>query len=113
MAGFTLQSDSCREPAQVTGSPPKRGCSPQRHGAKPGTMRSAANTLRGRHVHRQFRTKAGMFSPGRAAMAQWQYRTIDLNAAPRRGSSEDLLDAAGADGWELVTVANTGIAYLK
>jgi hypothetical protein len=46
-------------------------------------------------------------------MAQWEYRAVDLNAAPRRGSSEDLLDSAGADGWELVTVANTGIAYLK
>jgi hypothetical protein len=46
-------------------------------------------------------------------MAQWEYRAVDLNAAPRRGSSVDLLDLAGADGWELVTVANTGIAYLK
>ena len=46
-------------------------------------------------------------------MAQWEYRTLDLNAVPRRGSSEDLLNAAGSDGWELVTVASTGIAYLK
>lgn len=46
-------------------------------------------------------------------MPQWEYRALDLNAAPRRGSSEDLLNAAGSSGWELVTVANTGIAYLK
>jgi hypothetical protein len=46
-------------------------------------------------------------------MAQWEYRAVDLNAVPRRGSSVDLLDSAGGDGWELVTVANTGIAYLK
>lgn len=46
-------------------------------------------------------------------MAQWEYRTMDLNAVPRRGSSEDLLNTAGGDGWVLVTVASTGIAYLK
>ena len=46
-------------------------------------------------------------------MAQWEYLTLDLNAAPRRGSSLDLLNGAGGDGWELVTVAGTGVAYLK
>ena len=46
-------------------------------------------------------------------MAQWEYRALDLNAVPRRGSSEDLLNTAGSGGWELVTVASTGIAYLK
>jgi len=46
-------------------------------------------------------------------MAQWEYQTLDLNAVPRGGRSLDLLNGAGGDGWELVTVANTGIAYLK
>jgi hypothetical protein len=46
-------------------------------------------------------------------MAQWEYQKLDLNAAPRGGRSEDLLNRAGGDGWELVVVASTGIAYLK
>lgn len=46
-------------------------------------------------------------------MAQWEYQTLDLNAVPRGGRSVDLLNGAGGDGWELVMVANTGIAYLK
>jgi hypothetical protein len=46
-------------------------------------------------------------------MAQWEYRALDLNAAPRRSDGVDLLNSAGSDGWKLVTVTNTGIAYLE
>jgi hypothetical protein len=46
-------------------------------------------------------------------MAQWEYRALDLNAAPRRSDGVDLLNSAGGDGWKLVTVTNTGIAYLE
>jgi hypothetical protein len=45
--------------------------------------------------------------------AQWEYRALDLNAAPRRSDGVDLLNSAGSSGWKLVTVTNTGIAYLK
>ena len=43
---------------------------------------------------------------------RWEYRRIDLNDVPRKGSEVDLLCRAGAAGWELVVVFN-GLAYLK
>ena len=46
-------------------------------------------------------------------MAQWEYRALDLNAAPRRSDGVDLLNSAGSAGWKLVTVTSTGIAYLE
>jgi hypothetical protein len=45
-------------------------------------------------------------------MSEWEYIRLDLNGV-RRGVQEiDLLNDAGKDGWELVTIQN-GIAYLK
>ena len=44
-------------------------------------------------------------------MLEWKYRKIDLNDPPRAAADLDLLDKAGSDGWELVTV--NSIAYLK
>jgi hypothetical protein len=45
-------------------------------------------------------------------MAQWEYRAMDLNAAPRGADGIDLLNTAGSAGWKLVAVTSTGIAYL-
>jgi hypothetical protein len=45
-------------------------------------------------------------------MSEWEYIRLDLNDV-RRGVEEiDLLNEAGKDRWELVTIQN-GIAYLK
>ena len=44
---------------------------------------------------------------------QWQYRTVDLNDLPPRVRELDLLNAAGEVGWELVTITDNRIAFLK
>src|SRR5436853_269298 len=36
-------------------------------------------------------------------MRQWDYRKIDLNDLPRRSVDIDLLNAAGENGWQIVT----------
>jgi len=47
------------------------------------------------------------------AVIEWEYRKIDLNQQ-RTGSDElEMLNAAGADGWELVGITGNNIAYLK
>ena len=46
-------------------------------------------------------------------MARWEYRKIHLSELPRQGDDIDLLNAAGNDGWELVSITNSNIAYLK
>lgn len=46
-------------------------------------------------------------------MPDWEYRKIDLNEQRPRSDELELLNAAGADGWELVSVTNNNIAYLK
>ena len=43
----------------------------------------------------------------------WEYRTIDLNSLPRKRSAVDLLNEAGQDGWELVTVNKLGVGFFK
>jgi hypothetical protein len=43
----------------------------------------------------------------------WEYRTIDLNDLPRKAAAVDLLNAAGAEGWEMVGIAANQIAYMK
>jgi hypothetical protein len=44
---------------------------------------------------------------------QWEYLRLDLNDTPRRGAEIDLLNRAGGEGWELVSVTSNGIAILK
>ena len=44
---------------------------------------------------------------------RWEYEKIDLNCAPRKSDDVDVLNGAGRDGWELVAVTPTNIAYLK
>jgi hypothetical protein len=46
-------------------------------------------------------------------MPQWEYLRLDLNDAPRRGDEVDMLNRAGSEGWELVTVTSNGVALLK
>jgi hypothetical protein len=47
-------------------------------------------------------------------MTTWRYRTIDLaDPPPGVDAVEKLLNDAGAEGWELVSVTPNGIAYLK
>jgi DNA-binding protein H-NS len=46
-------------------------------------------------------------------MPEWEYRKIALNLHGPRGDELELLNAAGADGWELVGISSNNIAYLK
>ena len=46
-------------------------------------------------------------------MTAWKYRKIDLNQYRPRSDELDMLNAAGADGWELVAIASNNVAYLK
>ncbi len=46
-------------------------------------------------------------------MRKWEYKKIALNESPRGRDEIDLLCDAGDEGWELVAVLPTGIAYLK
>ena len=46
-------------------------------------------------------------------MSEWEYRKIDLNQHRPQGDELDLLNAAGADGWELVGITSNNFAYLK
>ena len=46
-------------------------------------------------------------------MPNWEYSTLDLNDLPRRTDAVDVLNSAGAEGWELVAVTGTGVAYVK
>ena len=46
-------------------------------------------------------------------MAEWEYRKIDLNQQHPRRDDIDILNAAGADGWELVGITSNNMAYLK
>jgi hypothetical protein len=46
-------------------------------------------------------------------MRKWEDLRLDLTDIPRRGEEVDLLNRAGGEGWELVTVTNIGIALLK
>ena len=46
-------------------------------------------------------------------MSRWEYRKLDLNSPLRREEDIDLLNMVGEQGWELVSVAINGLAYLK
>ncbi len=47
------------------------------------------------------------------AVSRWDYLRIDLNQRGPREDELDLLNRAGAEGWELVGISATNIAYLK
>ena len=47
------------------------------------------------------------------AVTEWEYRKIDLNQQRPRSDELDMLNAAGADGWELVGITSNNTAYLK
>ena len=49
---------------------------------------------------------------GLGAMPEWEYRTLDLNDLPRKTEVVDVLNNAGENGWELVTITPNQIAYL-
>ena len=44
-------------------------------------------------------------------MPQWEYRRINFGELLR--GTEELLNSAGEEGWELVAITNNGVAYLK
>lgn len=46
-------------------------------------------------------------------MTGWNYLSIDLNNLPRKRKELDLLNDAGAEGWELVAINGLNIATLK
>ena len=46
-------------------------------------------------------------------MREWEYYKLDLSDVPRRGDEMSLLNRFGKEGWELVSVTEHGIAYLK
>lgn len=46
-------------------------------------------------------------------MTEWEYRKIDLGQQRPRSDEFELLNAAGADRWELVGITTNNIAYLK
>jgi hypothetical protein len=46
-------------------------------------------------------------------VSEWEYRKIDLNQHRPQYDELDLLNAAGADGWELVGITSNNFAYLK
>jgi len=46
-------------------------------------------------------------------MPEWEYSRINLNEVPRRTDDIDLLNDAGKEGWELVTITTNNIAFLK
>jgi hypothetical protein len=46
-------------------------------------------------------------------MPEWEYRTLDLSDVPRGASEITLLNQAGEQGWDLVTIARNNIAFMK
>jgi hypothetical protein len=46
-------------------------------------------------------------------MRNWEYCAIHLCDLPRGSDELDLLNDAGAEGWELVTITTNNVAYLK
>src|SRR5262245_56396084 len=46
-------------------------------------------------------------------MPDWQYRKLQLNQHAPRRDELDMLNAAGAEGWELVGITSNNVAYLK
>jgi DNA-binding protein H-NS len=47
------------------------------------------------------------------AVTEWEYLNIDLNQHRPRKDELEVLNAAGADGWELVGIASNNVAHMK
>jgi H-NS histone family len=47
------------------------------------------------------------------AVTAWKYQRINLSEQRPRSDELDMLNTAGADGWELVAITSNNIAYLK
>jgi len=48
-----------------------------------------------------------------ALQQSWQYLEVNLCDLKRREREVDILNVAGAEGWELITIAVSGVALLK
>ena len=48
-----------------------------------------------------------------AQQQRWEYRTINIFDLARGERELEILNAAGAEGWELIMIAVNGIATLK
>jgi hypothetical protein len=46
-------------------------------------------------------------------MTLWEYRKIDLSGINPRSDDVELLNDAGQDGWELLTITANNIAYMR
>jgi hypothetical protein len=46
-------------------------------------------------------------------MTQWEYRKIDLSGINPKLDDIELLNGAGQQGWELLTITANNFAYLK
>ena len=46
-------------------------------------------------------------------MNEWEYSRINWNEVPRRADDIDVLNDAGKEGWELVTITTNNVAFLK
>jgi hypothetical protein len=46
-------------------------------------------------------------------MPEWEYVTVSLSDLPVKTLPVDVLNDAGEQGWELVTITSNNIAYLK
>jgi hypothetical protein len=46
-------------------------------------------------------------------MQQWEYHKLHLNDLPEQADEIDILNDAGKDGWELITITPNNMAILK
>lgn len=46
-------------------------------------------------------------------MTKWEYERIDLNTLARNETDIDVLNEAGAQGWELIAINPCNVAILK
>jgi hypothetical protein len=46
-------------------------------------------------------------------MPIWEYRKVHPDASPHAMNDIELLNAAGGEGWEVVHITDTSVAYLK
>jgi hypothetical protein len=46
-------------------------------------------------------------------MPLWEYKKLDLADVPLKIADTDILNEAGKDGWELVSLTANSLAYLK